>query len=506
MVRHNNLTVEEAEQRIRDKLAGAKANGTGTGSSPQGVAADWEPIIPLGTLPPPPHFPLDSLPGPLADYVVQCAWATNSPQDFVGVPMLGMAAGCLGASRALAITRDHVQPATIFAAVVGLPGTGKSPALERVIDPLEAAERRFTKLWKDDLAAWKLEAPETRGDKPPPRRLLIDDTTTEALMKTMHANQRGLCMVCDELAGLVAGLNQYKDGKGHDRQIYLKIWAAASIRVDRKSNEDGLPLVVRRPSLSIVGGIQPDVVESLLVGKRGEKVNDGFLERYLFSWPRDLPAVEEQFREIEDAPLVAWHDSIQWLLSLEQGRDHDGIKRPTLVSMDASGRAAWIEFTRLHAAELNAENFPDHLRGPWSKLRGYCARLALVLHFLHQACSSALGPEDVDGDSVRRAAKLVAYFKAHYLRVAARMGADPRLDEATCVLAWLKRHQDIKTFSQRDGWRALHGSFKQADSLERALRLLEQYSYLRSLPDEPQTVGRKPSPRFEVSPLWGRIE
>ena len=52
-----------------------------------------------------------------------------------------------------------------------------------------------------------------------------------------------------------------------------------------------------------------------------------------------------------------------------------------MLSFDDSGRSAWQQFTDDHAAERNARDFPGCLSGPWSKLRGYTARLAL-LHVL----------------------------------------------------------------------------------------------------------------------------
>jgi hypothetical protein len=486
----------------------AESNGhhrtNGEPSVPSGPAV-WEPPVPIDRMPGPVAFPLAVLPGPIADYVGQCAWATNSPPDFVAVPLLGIAAGCLGAARALAITRDHVQPATLFTMVVGLPGTGKSPALERVVDPVEANERKNFERWRRLLAAWQEEDPEVRGDKPQPRRLLIDDTTTEALMRTLHGNQRGLIMVRDELSALVAGLNQYKEGKGHDRQVYLKIWSASTIRVDRKSNEGGLPLVVRRPSLSVIGGVQPDVVESFFAGDRNERINDGFLDRFLFSYPQDLPAIEEQFREIDDQAAATWGNAVEWLLSLEQWRNPEGDLRPKIVGLTPDGKEAWVQFTKAHAAELNAEAFPDHLRGAWSKLRGYCGRLALVLHYLDMACRPATGSEDVGGDAVAGAARLMVYFKGHYLRVAARMNADPRQDEANRILAWLQRKREVVRFTRREVYSDLRRSFNAPEGLDRPLALLAQYGFVRPLEAEArQGGGRRPSPGFEINPLWDR--
>lgn len=465
----------------------------------------WDVPLPLDRLAPPEAFPLDVLPGPLAEYVEQCAWATNSPTDFVAVPLLALAAGCIGASSVVGITRNHVQPATLYAVVVGLPGTGKSPALESVLDPLETAEAEYRRQWKADMRAWRADDPKDRGSKPVLRRVVVDDTTSEALMRTLHTNARGVVMVRDELSALIAGFNQYKGGgKGNDRQVYLKAWSAATIRVDRKGDEDGLPLVIPRPSLSIVGGVQPDVVRSFLGSDdEGRVIDDGLLDRFLFCYPRDLPAVGEQFREVDSRLAAAWDTAARWLLSLQQWPAEHG-PRPKVVTLDAGGRQAWADFTSAHAAELNDPEFPDWKRGPWSKLRGYCARLALVLHCLRLACSEGRQYDGVGADDIQAAARLIGYFKAHYLRVAVRMGADPRLAEAARILGWLKRNPGVTEFSRRDAYRVLTHSFSTPEALDEPMRLLVLYGYVRRAAVEVAPTGRKPGPRWEVNPTWDR--
>lgn len=469
----------------------------------------WDNVVPLGSLPEPAPFPLEALPAPLADYVRQVAWATNSPPDFVGVPLLALAAGCLGGARTLAVQRDYLEPCTVFAAVVGLPGTGKSPALKKVAWPLDAEERRLVNLWKGKAEEWEgKEAGARSKEKPALQRLLVDDTTTEALCRTLHANQRGLTMVADELAGLVASMNQYKEGKGNDLQVYQKIWAGATIRVDRKGNPDALPLIVPHPSLSIIGGVNPDLVESFMVDQRGRRVDNGWLDRFLVSYPRDLPAVEENRRAIEPEALACWMGAVKWLLAVEQWRDDDGNLRPKVVGLSASGWDAWVEFTRAHAAEVNDPSFPAYRRGPWAKLRGYCARLALVLYFLEIAVTGVTPyREDVDAAAVMRAALLTDYFKAHNARVGSLVRSDPRLAEAACVLGWLRRNLDVSQFSRRDAYMNLRHSFASPDGLDSPLGLLAQHGYVRPLDMEDRPgPGRKPSQKYEVNPKWKRAE
>jgi hypothetical protein len=478
---------------------------------------EWGPPVPLGGFPRPAPFPTGVLPGQLQTFVTEIAEALNCPPDFVAVPLLCVAGGAVGNSRRLSVGdgESHTQSACLYGAVVGDPGSGKSPAQEKVSAPLEAAERRKLLDWKKRLKEWKeIQKRKKRGkrddaepdDRPQLERLLLDDTTTEKMAELLSQNERGLVMVRDELAALVLGLNQYKQGKGADRQMYLKLWAHATIRHDRKSNKDGDPILAYRPFVAIVGGIQPAVVDRL----RGEShrgvppPDDGFLDRFLVSYPDELPAVKESWRRVSEQAAADWSNTVEGLLGIKMEPGKDG-PRPWILKLDAGGRRAWECFTEAHAAELNAEDFPAHLRGAWSKLRGYCGRLALVLSELHRVCDGRPGDFPVGDAAVRRAVELVNYFKSHRRKLAVAMDADPRVADARRLLRWLARNPQVEDFTRRDAYQALRGHFKRPDALDSPLRLLCDHGHLRAATPARPAGARGPNPeRFEVNPLWPR--
>src|SRR5262249_9181387 len=134
-------------------------------------------------------------------------------------------------------------------------------------------------------------------------------------------------------------------------------------------------------------------------------------------------------------------------------------KRPSLLKLTDGGKAAWQRFTRAHAAEVNSPDFPDFLAGPWSKLRAYCGRLALVLHLLRRAAGDQVDKYYVDEVSLKRAAALVNYFKGHPKKVYATLDSDLRLEPARIVLGWILRenraefkrwevHRDLRSQSR----------------------------------------------------------
>jgi hypothetical protein len=417
-----------------------------------------------------------------------------------------------GNTRWLAVTRSHKQPPTLFAAVIGRPGSGKSTPLDFILQPVHATEARYYREWETEkeLAEKMAEEaePKRKPKKPTLKRCLLDDTTTEALCRVLAENQRGGLMARDELAALVTGMNQYREGgKGSDRQIFLKIWSASTVKVDR-SKFDGIPMTVRRPLLCIVGGIQPQVIEWLRGEQKGERPppDDGFFDRFLVSYPSDMPAVGEQWREVPEHSAQAWAMAVEALVSLQMDRHEEtGDRLPRFLPLADDGRAEWEILTREHAEEVNAPGFSDWLRGPWSKLvPGYAGRLALVVHLLRWCCGEA-GGEAVDGESVHRAADLVCYFKAHARKVYVTMAADPRVQEARRVLQWLARNPDLKQFSRRDAYRNLRAAFKSPAALDAPLWRLADHGFLRALDThERHGPGRKATQAYEISPLWTR--
>jgi hypothetical protein len=87
-----------------------------------------------------PAFPLALLPQPWRDWAGDAARSSAAPVDYVVQAMLAAAAG-LGGRRVLVIpTPGWQEPLRLWLAVVGLPSTGKSPALESVQYLLHALE------------------------------------------------------------------------------------------------------------------------------------------------------------------------------------------------------------------------------------------------------------------------------------------------------------------------------------------------------------------------------
>jgi hypothetical protein len=366
-------------------------------------------------------------------------------------------------------------------------------------------------LHEEELKLWKKSRD---GDRPvePQRPILerrtVNDATVEALLPILAENPRGLTLVRDELAGFVGSINEYKrSGRGADQQFYLTVWSGDDVTVDRKAERDRGPQSVRHPLLGIVGGLTPDRLPTLRGDRPGTPAaRDGFIDRFLFSFPAEPPAAADDFAQVSSAGREAWRSAYNRLceLPMMDGLTADGspMKRPYVVHLTTSARQEWRQFTELHAAEVNGEDFPAVLRGPWSKLRGYAVRLALIVHYLRWAVGEVTSDTaDVDAKSMRAAVQLVTYFMAHARKVYAAIDADHRVSPARKLLNWIRR-EGCQTFSKRDAYRALRGAIRNFDDVDSLLDLLSKHGFVRRAPQQAERVGRKSSPKYEVHPYW----
>jgi hypothetical protein len=459
----------------------------------------WPPPIPLGTTPAVEPFPLDVLPQQLAAFVQDAAAAISCPADYIAVPMLVLAGAAVGTSRALEIKPGYTERACLYAAVVGPPGAAKTPALKLAAGPVYQEQARRMLAYQQQRERYDEQDGDRRGRPPKPSTAYVSDITTEKLAEVLQDNPRGVALIRDELSAWVGAMDQYRaHGRGADRQFYLSAWGGEPVSVHRKNQQAG-PLFVAHPFISVVGGIQPDLLANL----RGERrAADGFLDRLLFAYPAPPQAVGETWACVSDDAARAWGETLRLLYSLEAETTADGTTRPHFVKLTGDGRTTWEKFTGRLAAEMNAADFPDVLRGPWSKMRAHGARLALIVHYLRMA-GDELTCDEVDGESLQCAARLASYFQSHARKVYHTLGADKKVGDAQKVWAWIVRERRTE-FRRWEAHKDLQsdGRFPTLEALDAPLAFLEQHHLIRQQQrPERRGSGRQPAPVYEVNPL-----
>ena len=296
-------------------------------------------------------------------------------------------------------------------------------------------------------------------------RCVASDTTIEALVSILETNPRGLLVHKDELTGWVRSMDQYKGGKGSDRQHWLSLWSNDEVVVDRKSR-NGEPIILPRPFVSLFGGIQPSMLSEL-----GGVTEDGLMDRFLFCYPepRHIRFNDHEIRAEAEAEYASLYRNLS---EIRLPTDKHGDPNPRSLKLSTQARELFAEAVDALAAEAVKPGFPSRLEGVWSKLRGYLARLSLVLAVCR--CAQAKNwDERVEGEDVRAASALLAYFKAHARRVYAELSSPDPLE----VLG-----ADIETLIEANG-----GSLE-ATATE-LYRTLEE-AHCEALPARPKELSQ----------------
>jgi hypothetical protein len=490
----------------RDAIIRAVADVKPTGPAPAPgsgpPSSDW-PALTLEELPPVEPFPIDVLPEAAARLAKRGADAIGCPPDFLAVPMLAVAAGTIGRSVSLMLKPGYFVSPTLYVACIGPPSDGKTPALKAAADAVRAIDDELAAEHAQAVDQWKQQAAATaKGSKPPPkpRRIDIDDATMEVLPLILADNERGLIMIRDELSAFILGMNQFKGGKGNDRSNALKIWSGDRIVKDRVNHDNNAPIRCPHPSLTIAGGLVPDMLGELL-DPRGRA--DGFIDRFLPVYPDPLPVADWSNRGIPEDLAADWRALIArlWMRPMAI---KDGRPVPHVAYFTPEGEARWVELYNAHSAEMNDPEFPPYLRGPWGKLREYAGRLTLDLTLMHHAADPTADPLIVPKVSPRRvdeAWRLIGYFKSHVRRIHAAIASGPGTGEMRAVKAildWIRDGQR-SSFTEHEVKQARRW-VKDDDLKDASEYLIARGAIRRQAPASSPKPGRPPLPAYDVNP------
>jgi hypothetical protein len=348
------------------------------------------------------EFPLEAMPKILRPLIREGAEAMQCPPDYIGVPLLTNCGAVLGRSHVIEVKPGWRESSALWTAVVGKTGTTKSPAHNLATEGIQWIQSEWLDEFTQGYAMYNRNDKE--GEEPSLKRIMVSDTTVEALGVVMKDNPRGVILVRDEMSGWMTSMNQYKGGKGSDYQFYLTAWSGGACQIDRKNLE--APIIIPHTYLAVSGSVTPGVLSELL-GR--EHQIDGFAARLLISYPQE---VDEQWTDkgVKDS-------TIKHVIELQRKLSVLGFKadtkcEPNVVRFSKKGYEAFKEVMKDHLEQKKRYKLNDSLLAHWSKMQGYTARLSLIIHMV-RLYSGEISNKSVDPETVYMAATLVDYFKAH---------------------------------------------------------------------------------------------
>jgi hypothetical protein len=313
-----------------------------------------------------PEFPLDILPATLAAFVDAEHRAMGADPAAIAMAALTAVAGAMNSETRVRMADGWWEKPILWTVLVGQPSSMKSPILDKVNKPLSDIDhersKRFSQAHKQWLQDKKIDKTIVGPVKQP--RCLINDATPEKVAEILSRDPSGSLMVHDELAGWLGSFERYNSGSS--RSFFLSCWNGGTFTKDRVGNgsqDADAEICVDNLALGILGGIQPD-----LLGKLGDLTSDGLLQRFL------IVLMKRAERGNQDYPLTEIEAEYEKLI-----RSINGSPAQNYHFADDALKVRDRVLDYLHMLEL-VDGFPTSLIGAIGKLKGYFARVCLVLH------------------------------------------------------------------------------------------------------------------------------
>jgi hypothetical protein len=102
-----------------------------------------------------PPFPVDVLPESCRRLVEEEAASIVCPPEFVAVPLLATLGSAIGMSRVVRLKQGWTESAAIYAAIVALPGTKKTPAFKEAARPAHEKQAEYRQEYREAKKAYK---------------------------------------------------------------------------------------------------------------------------------------------------------------------------------------------------------------------------------------------------------------------------------------------------------------------------------------------------------------
>jgi len=371
---------------------------------------------------------LGYLPSTVRDAVQDIAERLSCPVDYVAASLL-VGAGALVGNRVGIMPKQHDETWEVYPAfwggIVGPPGSMKTPVQQETMKPLRHVEEQEgiayasvvaryqadKKQYDKDLAAFKagkLTAIPLEPVEPKKPRLVVNDTTYQALGDILAANPRGVLVHGDELSGLLQSLDTA--GQEAARGFYLSGWGGSGSYTFDRIGRGSIRLT--HYALSVFGGFQPDKIKHYVrMAQSGSAQNDGLLQRFqLLVWPDQAGGFELVDRCPDQEALAEMNAA---MLGLRTENTSGKLKKhgSRLLHFDEDAQVAFNAWYPAIETLLRRGDLGPAEQSHFAKYRSLIPGLALLFHLLEghagEVCSECLSG----------ALGYAEYLKSHAMRV-----------------------------------------------------------------------------------------
>lgn len=474
---------------------------------------EWKKPLPLDVEVDLPPFPLHCLPSVLRNYVEAVAEATQTPVDMAASGCLAVVAACIQGKYKIMPKPDWLEPLNLYMVLVAQPAERKSSIIALLTKYIQEYEQKTNEELRPEIDKSRLEkdllerecenlktgVAKGKADRTElmqkqeelsefeeirPIRYMADDATPEALTSLLADNNGTMAVISAE-GGVFGQMAGKCNNTGINIDCYLKAHCGDTIRVDRKGRKSEY---IKNPALTMLIAIQPQILDGLMDNEtlRGR----GLTGRFLYVMPKSLMGQRKYYTDaIPEECKEAYKELCQSLLEITQN-DCGIIELSEEADKLNAEFASYME--QLLIGDL------ESIQSFAGKFHGAVLRIAGLLHITKKYVFGET--ELLSSETMQEAICIGNYFLEHAKAAFQLMGADESTSDAKYVLKQIEKRATEPELTKNEIYRSCRGRFKKADDILPALDILAEYGYIRTSPNEYNSVGR-PSPKYELNPL-----
>jgi hypothetical protein len=448
----------------------------------------------------------------------------------VAVAILGIVSTCIQGTFCIEPKPDWNEPLNLYILIVAKPSERKTPVLKEVTRPVYdyiTAENEKRKssydeyLIKKNILSKRVTSLTEKASKPSKgkqettiqdvieaqrelseleeislMRLLVDDITTEALVKVMKENNERISIVTAEggIFGMLAG--RYSNQPNMD--IFLKAYSGEKYSSDRigRTGES-----LDDPLLTLLIMVQPVVVNEAMQNK--EFRERGLLARFLYS----IPSSKVGGRVYNSKPISpemrqAYDDLVNDLLCIGS---HEWQLEEKVINLSDEANTLSEKFFNEIEKQLVEEY--EEIEDWAGKYHGQTMRIAGILHCIKYKLGSAT--TRLEGQTMNEAILIGRYFMEHAMAAfkIAGLAVPQEEKDAKYILSKLEEQyisqnpQNPQNIRVRDLYQVCKGKFQAMEEMQPGFNELIKRNYIHIEKVKTGQRGR-PTEVIEVNPAY----
>lgn len=480
-------------------------------------ALEWPAIDERPALTPLPIFPINSMPEPLKQMVIETAASVQVAIEVVALTILIITGFAAGRENVFSIKPGLETRPNLFGLVFVERGGRKSASYAPILKPvyqwitnkLHDYKQALNSLRLKQKERDSLEAIMTNGKVKPDSagaarikydqiqleieemskklrdpEFIADDTTPEALLDLFQRCQGQGLVSSDDGRAFLKILNGLYSGENRE-EFHLRGFDCINPIINHRKSK--LSAIIEKPFEAVLMMLQIDCLGKL--GQSDDLFSSGFLSRCLFVVPDSLAGSRVYSeRQINESVLAKYEILIRNLLDNNYSRS---IGEDKVYQAEPIAKEAWIKFYNKTEAEVGPGGKFYNIADLAIRFPEFVRKIALIIAITEAHNTILL-------EDMTRAIILTEYYAIHAERAFSVMKAIGFPSEAQRVLRVISKN-NIREFSIREIERATGMSAAETDS---GINLLISRHYVRAKKEQSNevTVGRKPSAKFEVNP------